>query len=270
MGIPGLWSTTLGEGVTVAVLDSGVATSKVLPASRVDCFDSEGRASASITNEHGTLCAALIAANGKRVKGVAPKARIASFEVTLVDGVVSPVRVESALRQAVARGADVIACAFTLEQCQQSVLSAFESVVDSGIPVFGAADPTGASPPFPDSVDGVIIVGPQGAGSEVLHGTDISPRVDLLAPGQDLLTLRRNGTPTVWQASRTSGATALATGVGALLVSLVDGAARRKLGRELRDILVAEGASLAGSSRTKVLDSARAMAAVRARHGIGS
>lgn len=249
----------------MAVLDSGVATARALPGSRVACLDDDGKPDPSITNEHGTLCAALIAADGRNVKGVAPKARIASLNVTYVDGVVSPAKVGAALRSTVAQGVDAIACSFTLEQCGSDVLSAFAAVIDRGIPVFGAADPDGKSPPFPDGVEGAIVVGPLGSGTAVLQGTRLSPRVDLLAPGQDLLTLRRDGTSFVWQESLTSGATALAAGVGALLLSLAQGSARRELGRELRQLLVAEGASSSSSSTAKVLDPARAMAAVQAR-----
>ena len=57
-----------GAGITVAVLDSGVVRSPVLPDSRVVCLDHLGQPSATTSGPHGTMCAGLIA--GESVVGV--------------------------------------------------------------------------------------------------------------------------------------------------------------------------------------------------------
>jgi subtilisin family serine protease len=261
LSIPSLWSKTKGAGVMIAVLDSGVSHSSALPERRVTCLSHTGSADRATTNEHGTRCTGLIAADGPRALGVAPEADVLSLHVTFADGQVSPARVRDAVRVALRRGADLISCSFGLEAPQDVVSQVFGEAIDSGVPVFGAASPTGKASLFPDSIDGVIVVGALGDGTSVLPGTRLSPAVRLLVQGRDLVTVGPDGKKLVWGDSSTSGATAVAAGVGALLLALAKGAPRRALGRELLEILCSTGGAAQSSHPARILDPASAMKA---------
>ena len=122
-GIPELWETTRGEGVTVAVIDSGVNDNHENLTGRVTAakdFSGTGRdgtepVGAESIIHHGTAVAGVIAGSGtgSGPVGVAPEADIASASVWLGGGAPAAsqstrVQAERALRWAVDSGASVI------------------------------------------------------------------------------------------------------------------------------------------------------------------
>lgn len=121
--IPELWETTRGDGVTVAVIDSGVSDDHENLTDRVTAsrdFSGAGKdgtepVGAESIIHHGTAVAGVVAGNGtgSGPVGVAPEARIASASVWLGGGAPSAaqstrVQAEKALRWAVDSGASVI------------------------------------------------------------------------------------------------------------------------------------------------------------------
>jgi type VII secretion-associated serine protease mycosin len=90
--VPQAWATTKGEGVTVAVLDSGVDGSHPDLAGRVtagpDLVGGDARPGDPFWGQHGTAMASTIAGHGHGsgagagVIGVAPAARVLSVRVT--------------------------------------------------------------------------------------------------------------------------------------------------------------------------------------------
>ncbi|MDP6932712.1 MAG: S8 family serine peptidase, partial [Myxococcota bacterium] len=106
------WDTTLGEGVVVAVVDTGVSAGS-------DGFDNllqgwdfvDGDGDASDQNLHGTHVAGTIAQstdNGAGVAGVAPGASILPVRVLDEDGLGTNVSVANGIIWAVDNGANVI------------------------------------------------------------------------------------------------------------------------------------------------------------------
>ena len=102
-GVPPAWQAGLtGEGVTVAVIDSGLATGK----------DFTGRVAASLDfsslsdgladeNGHGTYVAGIIGADNEKFMGIAPHARLVSLKVSGRDGSALVSDVVSALQWSV-------------------------------------------------------------------------------------------------------------------------------------------------------------------------
>ncbi|MFC1413038.1 S8 family serine peptidase [Streptacidiphilus sp. N1-12] len=95
-----IWALTRGQGITVAVVDSGVAanhpdlTGQVLPGTSLLGDGDDGRTDTS-SESHGTAIAALIAgtgasAHGKGIIGLAPDAKILPVRVTSGSQVTAP------------------------------------------------------------------------------------------------------------------------------------------------------------------------------------
>ncbi len=85
---PLAWRTATGAGVTVAVMDSGIADHPDLRgkvAARVNFVSSSSRDSLDPAG-HGTHIAGIIAANGEQFRGVAPDARLVSLRVLDANG----------------------------------------------------------------------------------------------------------------------------------------------------------------------------------------
>ncbi len=263
--IPALWRKAKGKDVVVALLDSGVSVSRALPRSRVSRLDSAGRPDVVTNSDHGTNCAGIIAAQGSRTRGVAPAAKILSYNVTYGDGTVSSAKLIEAVEQAIRENVDLISCSLgTNDDSNGRVISIFEKAIDQGIAVFGAAEFFGKTSRFPDAVDGAIVVGPLGDRDEVVAGAGLSPKVNLMAQGHDLVTVDSHGRRLRWPDSRTSGATALAAGVGALVLSAVPSRRRRAVSRALLDLMRKSGRPLPSQPSATILQPRSLFAAVEA------
>jgi serine protease len=107
------WSAGTGQGITVAVVDSGVDLNhedlrqNIVPGYDFVDHDSDPRDE----NGHGTHVAGIIAAvanNGVGVSGVAPKAKIMPVRVLDADGSGALSDIEAGVRWAVGHGAKVV------------------------------------------------------------------------------------------------------------------------------------------------------------------
>ena len=108
---PTAWSTTTGRGVTVAVLDTGVAAHPDLRDNLLPGFDFvDNDTSTTDVHGHGTHVAGIVAAarNGIGVAGVAPDARILPVKVLSDSGSGTTTGVANGIVWAVGNGADVI------------------------------------------------------------------------------------------------------------------------------------------------------------------
>lgn len=133
IGAEAAWATATGDGITIAIIDSGVdlghedLANKIVPG--VDYIDG---GTPQDENGHGTHVAGIAAAstgNGVGVAGTAPGAKILPMRVLGPDGSCSPCSTAAAIDESVARGADVIN--LSLSQLGKSVLGPSQSFADA-------------------------------------------------------------------------------------------------------------------------------------------
>lgn len=204
-----LWPHSVGGGVTVAVLDSGVdpthfqLAGKVLsgigfvpdapPVGDIDCVP------------FGTAVASIISAQPVPTVGffgLAPAARILPVRVSdnlhsnPGDEALPASILARGIDYAVANGANVVAVSAVSYRGDQALQDAVDRAVTAGVVVVAAAgdghnesrDGLRPSPdfPYPAAYDGVIGVGAVGADGQRSGTSQIGPYVDLVAPGLDV------------------------------------------------------------------------------------
>jgi len=278
---PQAWTRTTGEGVTVAIMDSGIADHPDLRGkirARLD-FTHDGSTLAD-PGGHGTFIAGVIAANGE-MKGVAPDASLVSLRVLDKNGngtLSSVVGAFSwALKNQKRDKIDVLNISWGAPQAtsyHKSILSALvEAAWFSGMTVVVAAGndgPAAGSITAPATDPFVVAVGSfndhgTAAAADDTYSTfsgrgptlDGFAKPDILAPGEHVASLRAkgvtylaaDGTPVgspsdlYIHMSGTSASAAFVSGVAALVAS----AHRRFTPTQTKGALLASTRPIAGS-----------------------
>ncbi|MFM6981617.1 MAG: S8 family peptidase, partial [Microbacteriaceae bacterium] len=151
-GISEAWNTTRGDGVTIAILDTGVDGGHPdLRGAVVGGADMSGQGSADgqqalgLEGEHGTMVASLLAGRSSGttgVIGVAPEASILSVSMSfeLVDAVPSDQQIARGITWSVDHGADIIVMSFTRNTpgWPRSWDTAFQYAADNGVLIVAA------------------------------------------------------------------------------------------------------------------------------------
>ncbi|MER6216410.1 type VII secretion-associated serine protease mycosin [Streptomyces sp. NPDC001674] len=229
-----IWKISTGKGVTVAVIDSGVATipeldGQVLPGKDF-AKGQKGYAGDERTDysKHGTGIAALIAGSGKHPSGdgsygLAPGAQILPIRVPNDMDLSTPSWV-SAIRFAADSNAKIINISLGIEGSVQDDRGRSEAVqyaLSKGKLVFAAVGNDGDTTnqtEYPGGTPGVIGVGAVGPDGSATKESQHGPQVDMSAPGIDIVTSCTGGTG-LCKTHGTSDATALASASAALLWS---------------------------------------------------
>jgi type VII secretion-associated serine protease mycosin len=208
-----------GDGVTVAVLDTGVeATHPDLVGSILPGMDFTGAGDGHVDEDgHGTAMASLIVAHG-RVRGVAPAARVLPVRVSVIDQTGSG-RFSDGIPWAVAHGAKVISISFGGHSDDILQRQEIQKALAADVVVVAAAGnrPDDKSIIFPAYVPGVVAVA---AVDKDGNQADFSVRgqeVVIAAPGVGNSTAVPGGKYIV--GSGTSDATAIVAGAVALIRS---------------------------------------------------
>ncbi|MEU3655121.1 type VII secretion-associated serine protease mycosin [Streptomyces sp. NPDC032161] len=234
-----IWKMSTGEGVTVAVVDSGVDSSipdlrgRVLKGLDL-AKDSPGDERTDYNN-HGTGMASIIAGSGNERGGggsfgLAPGAKILPIRLRDTRGKVSGGRantyfnedLSAAIRFAVDHGAKVINASIgnNLGGSQQ-LADSVKYALGKGALIFAAVGNSGDKGnqiEYPAATPGVVGVGAIG---KDLHRADFSqfgPQVDFAAPGVDVVHGCSGGTE-MCKTSGTSDATAIVSASAALIWS---------------------------------------------------
>ncbi len=188
--VPAGWRTGGGRGVTVAVIDTGVAQVADLAGTRMleGATFVPGTKSASDDNGHGTHVAGTIAQttnNGLGVAGIAPNATILPLKALSGSGMGQSEWIASAIDEAVDQGADVIN--MSLGGSRSRVIEvAVSKAVDEGVIVIAAAGNNGREgvswPARHPEVIGVSATGPT---DELAYYSSWGDGVVFSAPGGD-------------------------------------------------------------------------------------
>jgi subtilisin family serine protease len=248
LNVPAAWSVTQGQGVTVAVIDSGVnpnvsdLVGSVITGPNYTGVDTpESNPNWGV---HGTWMASLIAGHGhdgggSGIIGVAPKSRVLSIRV-ITDNTdpnyaryqhEPQVRIQDelaeAIRYAVSHGAQVISMSLGYGLPSLPVRSALQDALNQGVVVVASSGNSGGTATaegrghapysFPADYPGVLGVGAIGANGLAASFSSDNLSVQVAAPGVEVPAQGRDGQ--YWLVSGTSPACALTAGVAALIKS---------------------------------------------------
>ena len=188
------WEYTKGDGITVAVLDTGV--------SKMDEFGdrllsgvnvTDGTENTADTIGHGTHVAGIIAASagdGTGGAGVAPGVKIYPVKCTDAAGGITSEHVARAVNAAIARNVDVIN--FSAGGANGTSLEAksWKKAIDSGIVVVAAAGNNVTNEyAFPAAFPGVISVAALDQDNTLAAYSNYGADLDIAAPGTGIWSL---------------------------------------------------------------------------------
>lgn len=254
------WVQSKGQGITVAVIDTGVdVTHPDFEGRAVQGYVAPGQTDMD-KHGHGTHVAGIIAAgdnNGIATTGVAPDVKIWSAKVTGDDGRGSSDWMAQGIVEAVNAGVDVINVSMTANAPMPLVDAAINQANARGIPVFAAAgnDALKGSPTrWPAAYGSTIAVGSVTRSGTLSNFSNTNSYVDITAPGSAIMSLLP-GTMTGMM-SGTSQATPHVAGTAALLKALKPGITPE----EIKQVL-----SSTATGSLKILDIHAALAAVGAK-----
>ncbi|MEV4802520.1 S8 family serine peptidase [Nonomuraea sp. NPDC049421] len=238
--LPDAWRTSKGEGVTVAVLDTGVnpghpdLRGAVIEGPDLTDPGGDGRG----WGPHGTAMAGLIAGRGHGdggkggVLGVAPAATVLSIRVTLENGDPRRAHRQPGWRDALARGiryaADHGAGVISMSlgggsgawEGSAAEEEAVQYAIGKGAVLVASSGNDGASANrknFPAAYPGVIAVGAVDRRGRVARFSNRQDYVSVVAPGTDIVTA--DGGDSYVVGDGTSSAAAMVAGIAALIRS---------------------------------------------------
>jgi membrane-anchored mycosin MYCP len=187
-----VWGLTEGQGVTVAVVDSGVDYVPQLNG-RVGYHDTTGTGPDDCVG-HGTAVASIIAASDEQSQGipfygVAPEAHILSVKVNTGDNG-SPALLAQGIRDAAESGAQVINVSVQTSSNTAALQSAVQYALSHDKVVVAAAgndlSTTGHGPWYPASYPGVISVSALDQTGTLTSYTDPYTPISVSAPGENV------------------------------------------------------------------------------------
>ncbi|MFF4581697.1 type VII secretion-associated serine protease mycosin [Streptomyces sp. NPDC001373] len=224
-----IWKIGTGEGVTVAVIDSGVERvpeleGRVLPGK--DFAAMYGGGENVDYDKHGTGIAAVIAGSGEHPSGdgafgLAPGVKILPIRVPHEMNSTSP-SWTMAIRFAADSEAKVINVSMATPKDDPARVEAVKYALSKGKLIFAGVGNGGAaanSVLYPAATPGVVGVGAVGPDGAAVASSQHGSQVDLVAPGIDIVAACA-GESGLCKTSGTSDATALASASAALLWSV--------------------------------------------------
>jgi type VII secretion-associated serine protease mycosin len=233
-----MWEVSTGEGVTVAVIDTGVdVTLPDLSGQVLEGKDFSGRPGGAQTDSthHGTTMAAIIAGTGKRTNdngsfGLAPGAKILPLRVT--DGTQAKNEAEdikdfsgsvsAAIRYAADSDAKIINISMGKQDVTPQVPEAVQYALAKGKLIFAAVGNSGDNGnivEYPAATPGVIGVAAVDRNGKSTTESQRGPQVVFAAPGADIVSACAGGTQ-LCKSHGTSAASALAAASAALIWSV--------------------------------------------------
>ncbi|WP_194895437.1 type VII secretion-associated serine protease mycosin [Catenulispora pinisilvae] len=221
------WQFTTGANVTVAVIDSGVDASvpqlkgHVLPGLSLDTAD--GPATADCLG-HGTMVAGIIAAqpvSGIGFAGLAPGAVILPIRVYSDTGTTSSEDMAKAIVAATGAGAKVINISAVAQASSPALATAVQYAQAHDVLIVASAgndNQQADEVTYPAAYPGVIAVGSITASGTIAQTSETGGFIDLVAPGETILSLGVGGPGHVYD-SGTSFAAPFVAATAALVRS---------------------------------------------------
>ncbi len=196
VGAERAWESACGRGVTIAVIDTGVACFDDGPFSRgtdlagtrckggYDFVKKNGRASDD--NGHGTHVAGTIAQttnNGKGAAGLAFCAELMPIKVLAASGSGRTTDVAEGVRYAADHGAQIINLSLGGGTPSRILKKAIDHAIDKGVAVVAAAGNSGGSVGYPAAYPGVVAVSATDRNDRIAWFSSRGSEVAIAAPG---------------------------------------------------------------------------------------
>ena len=223
LGIPDVWMETMGEGVKVAVLDTGIDTDHPdLQDAIADSRDFTGDGIED-ANGHGTHCAGIIGARLNEVGfvGVAPECQLLIGKVLNNGGQGSYDWISQGIDWAVEKKAHIISMSLGGPKSADTLYKAIHSALTAGVYVMCAAGNEGSlfqnSIGYPGRYGGVITVASHDENGNRSGFSSRGGEIDVMAPGSKIWSTYKDGGYA--ELSGTSMATPFVAGLAALIVS---------------------------------------------------
>ncbi|MGC4747923.1 S8 family serine peptidase [Micromonospora sp. DT201] len=200
------WERSRGDGVMVAVVDSGVDASLPQLSGRVavgaDVTSGNGQGDSDCLGS-GTAMAGIIAGDSDQPEvpsGMAPDATVLPIRVVGNGAKAKPTDAVNAIEVAVSTGASVIAVGSFVSLKEPEVAAAVTKALAQDVLIVAAAPTESATIPTPSEGAGtpgaLLLVGGIGADGKLAEAYQDST-VDVVAPGVDVESLGINGSGTV-------------------------------------------------------------------------
>lgn len=235
INVEGAWNITRGNGVKIAIIDSGVddTHSDLYPNFTSISFDAESNTSPSVYNSnenHGTIVAGVMTAKGNNnlfIAGVAYEAKLMriSFDYNTNENITE--KLSKAINWAWNNGADIINCSWGLIGPSSTLIeSAINNALTYGrsnkgtIVVFAAGnrEPNILNMYYPGtSDDRIITVGSMNNIGYRYSGSCYGEKLDIIAPGNSIYSTGNGNS--IDHATGTSVAAPHVSGVAALILS---------------------------------------------------
>lgn len=221
------WDISTGEGVKVAILDTGIDESHPDLAGRVaGGEDFTGIGPYSDDNGHGTHVSGTVAAiysNNIGAYGVAPSASLYAVKVLSSSGSGTLDWIIAGIQWAIDNDIDIINMSLGTSSNMQSLEDACNAAYEAGILIVAAAGNSGNKPgnrntvEYPGGYASVIAVAASDSNDARATFSSTGPDVELIAPGVSILSTVPGGGYAYY--SGTSMASPHVAGVAALVLS---------------------------------------------------
>lgn len=224
-----LWKITKGNGISVAILDSGLDYNNQQFKNKIDTSyfnaftNSEMRQDCmDDKNAHGTNCAAILCGASPVFSGVSPEIKLNVIKVTDQSGKINTAALTRGLEKAIEIQADIIAMCFyvPIDNNLKTIQKLIKHAYDQNIIVVGAAGNQGAYKfpvnNYPASFAECISVGSVNGNKKRNLFSSKSDFLNLMAPGEYPL----SNSDTTSKTDSTGYAAAFVTGTIALLLAV--------------------------------------------------
>ncbi len=204
-----------GQGITVAVVDTGITTHPSLQNAQITHIDlvNDG----STMNGHGTAMASLIAGNADNVGGVSPAAKLLDIRVADTNGDSNTALLSSGIVKATDLGARVINISLGSSGTSPMLEEAVNYALSHNVVIVAAAGNEQQSTlSMPAGLPGVLSVGAVDANGAQAWFSNSGNNLTLVAPGVGIVSGYADNRLVI--GSGTSQATAITTGVVAYLL----------------------------------------------------